>query len=101
VVDGVALELELPFEGSELVAYKLAGQGTFGAAFGNRFIHGTQGVAEYLIEDEVTKSDAAIHMVRGTRDGQTGMSQHGTPPMRGRNDLIFQGADHRATMVQW
>jgi hypothetical protein len=44
--DGFALELELPFEGSELEAVKLAAQGTFGTAFENRFIHGTQVIAE-------------------------------------------------------
>jgi hypothetical protein len=48
VVDGFALELELPFEGSELEAYKLAAQATFGTAFRDRYIHGTQLIAEYF-----------------------------------------------------
>ena len=40
--DGFALEFELPFVGSELEAYKVAGQWTFGTPIQNQFFHGTQ-----------------------------------------------------------
>lgn len=46
VADGLALEIEFPFEGSMLEAYKFALQWTFGAGFDDRFIHGTQFIAE-------------------------------------------------------
>ena len=48
VIDGLALELEFPFEDGELIAEKFAVQGTFGVAFDNHFIHGTQFIAEHL-----------------------------------------------------
>ena len=44
--DGFAVEFELPFEDSRLEAYKAAMQLTFGTAFDNRLIHGTQVIAE-------------------------------------------------------
>jgi hypothetical protein len=47
IADGVALEFELPFEEWTLEAYKLAGQVTFGKAFNDSFIHGTQGIFLY------------------------------------------------------
>jgi hypothetical protein len=52
VLNGFALEFELPFEGTELEAYKLAGQVTFGTAFRDRYIHGTQVIAEYFVDHE-------------------------------------------------
>lgn len=47
IADGIALEFELPFEDWTLEAYKAAGQLTFGTAFEERFIHGTQGILVY------------------------------------------------------
>ncbi len=44
--DGFALEFELPFEGSELEAYKFAAQYTFGTALNQRFIDGMQVILE-------------------------------------------------------
>ena len=46
VADGLALEFELPYEGSSLEAYKFASQVTFGTALDDRFIHGTQVIIE-------------------------------------------------------
>ena len=48
VRDGVALEFELGFEDSDLHAYKFAAQFTFGQAFDNRYIHGSQVIVEKL-----------------------------------------------------
>lgn len=45
--DGSALELELPMEDAALEAFKVAGQTTFGTAFGHRFIHGAQAIVQY------------------------------------------------------
>ena len=45
-LDGFALELEFPFEDGTLEAYKFAAQYTFGTAASNRYIHGTQAIAE-------------------------------------------------------
>ncbi len=44
--DGWAIEFELPFEGSQLEAYKVALQGTFGSAFDGHYIHGFQWIVE-------------------------------------------------------
>jgi hypothetical protein len=46
--DGFALELEIPFEDGTVEAYKFAAQYTFGTAASNRYIHGTQAIAERL-----------------------------------------------------
>lgn len=46
IADGLAIEFELPFEGSQLEAYKLAGQLTFGTGAGEKFIHGGQVIVE-------------------------------------------------------
>lgn len=48
LLDGVALEFELPLEGSRIESYKLAGQLTFGTLFGERYIHGAQFIGEKL-----------------------------------------------------
>lgn len=47
IADGIAVEFELPFEGASLAAYKAATQITFGTAFDDRFIHGTQAILLY------------------------------------------------------
>lgn len=47
VLDGLAFELELPFETTTLASYKGAGQWTFGTAFGNRYIHGVQAILQF------------------------------------------------------
>lgn len=46
IADGFAIEFELPFEGGHLEAYKFATQRTFGTAWGNKFIHGSQMIIE-------------------------------------------------------
>lgn len=69
VLDGFALELELPFEGSELEAYKLAGQVTFGTAFRDRYIHGTQFIAEYFDATEVW--ELTLLYLAGSRFSET------------------------------
>jgi hypothetical protein len=53
LADGIALEFEFPMENSTLEAYKVAGQWTFGTAFKNRFIHGTQGIVQYNIDSHL------------------------------------------------
>lgn len=50
VVDNFALEFELPMADGNLEAYKFAAQYTFGHAFEERFIHGTQALVEYDID---------------------------------------------------
>jgi hypothetical protein len=54
-----------------------------------------------VVEDELAASNAAIHVVGGSWDKEARMSWHEISPMRGRDDLILQGAYHKATMVQW
>jgi hypothetical protein len=46
IADGLALEFEVPFENSRQLAYKFAGQLTFGTARDDTFIHGTQVILE-------------------------------------------------------
>lgn len=45
--DGIAVELEFPFEEAALGAYKAAAQFTLGTAFERRFIHGAQVIVQY------------------------------------------------------
>ena len=51
--DGLALELELPFEDDGLYSIKAAGQWTIGDVPEKGFIHGTQVIVERLIEEDV------------------------------------------------
>ena len=46
IADGFAIEFEFPFEGGTLEAYKFAAQWTFGTAFDDQYIHGTQAIVE-------------------------------------------------------
>ncbi len=55
VIDGFALELELPFVDGDIEAYKFAAQYTFGTAMSNHFIHGTQFIAEHLKGEDITE----------------------------------------------
>ncbi|CAN5750261.1 hypothetical protein BH23PLA1_BH23PLA1_03440 [soil metagenome] len=50
VFDGFAVEFELPIFGTEIEATKYAAQYTFGTAFDDAFIHGTQGIIFHEIE---------------------------------------------------
>jgi len=47
VRDGLAFELEFPFETTTLGAYKTAAQWTFGTAFNQQYIHGVQAIVQY------------------------------------------------------
>lgn len=53
VMDGVALEFEVPFEDGRLAAFKPALQVTFGTGLDNRFIHGAQVIGQYETEGRV------------------------------------------------
>lgn len=52
--DGVALEFEFPFEGSQLEELKTAAQWTVGTAFNHRAIHGFQGIVERAMHSTTT-----------------------------------------------
>lgn len=54
VTDNFALEFEVPFGDGRLEAYKAAAQYTFGHAFEERFIHGTQLLALYDLDRQGT-----------------------------------------------
>lgn len=47
VADGLAVELELPFEDGHITDYKLGLQGTFGALDGGKGVHGVQYLGLY------------------------------------------------------
>jgi len=47
MADGLALELELPFQDGSLAAYKGGAQWTIGRAMENTFIHGLQFIVQY------------------------------------------------------
>ncbi|MCB9641328.1 MAG: hypothetical protein H6728_15860 [Myxococcales bacterium] len=49
--DNFAIELEIPILNTTVKALKFAAQGTFGVAAKGRFIHGIQGIVEYVLED--------------------------------------------------
>lgn len=53
VADGLALEFELPFEGTHLEALKLAAQATFPTRRFQRFLHGVQLIVERQTEEHV------------------------------------------------
>ena len=52
--DGLALELEFPFEGTRLEAVKFAVQYTIGTAFEGQYIHGVQTIAERAVNSTAT-----------------------------------------------
>lgn len=52
VLDGLALEFELPLENTHPEAVKFAAQYAFGTAFNHHFIHGVQGIAEWFLDEE-------------------------------------------------
>jgi hypothetical protein len=56
--DGLAVEVELPFENLSIAEYKLALQGTLGTLFGHRFIHGWQVIGRYDRHHESYSADA-------------------------------------------
>ncbi len=106
--DGFAVEFELPFEGSELEAYKFAAQLTFGTAFNDKFIHGGQTIVEphtdfeiweltflYLAGVELSDRWSALGMI-GVRPQ---ISNHsGGDPVDGILNLtIFADVTHRMT----
>ncbi|MCP9439756.1 MAG: hypothetical protein NNA20_13030 [Nitrospira sp.] len=47
LMDGLAVEFELPMETLSVEAYKVAAQATFGTLWRHRFIHGAQVIAQY------------------------------------------------------
>jgi hypothetical protein len=53
VRDGLAFEVEFPFENSRLEAYKGAAQLTFGTTMNNRLIHGAQTILQYDVDPRV------------------------------------------------
>lgn len=61
VLDDVALELELPVDGTRLAAVKAAVQVTFPGG-GEKFVHGAQGIGEHF----VAESDAPKGATRGS-----------------------------------
>jgi hypothetical protein len=69
VADGFALEFELPFEEGHLESYKFAGQYTFGTAFENRYIHGTQVIVEPDVNFDVC--DLTLLYLAGVRFDET------------------------------
>ncbi len=51
IADGLAVEFELPIFDTEIVATKFAAQYTFGTALDDAFIHGTQGIMYYDVNN--------------------------------------------------
>ncbi len=69
VLDGFALEFELPLEDTHLEAVKFAAQYTFGTAFDHHFIHGVQGIAEWFRDAE--EWEATLIYLAGVRIDET------------------------------
>lgn len=63
--DNLAIEFELPMGDGKLEAYKFAVQYTFGHAFEERFIHGTQGI--YLYDRDRKSSVITLLYLAGVR----------------------------------
>lgn len=53
VLDGIALEFELPLNNLHVEAYKAGAQITFGTAFKNHLIHGAQMIIQYDIQPRI------------------------------------------------
>ncbi|WP_292636559.1 hypothetical protein [Novosphingobium sp.] len=60
VADGLAVELELPFEDGHITDYKLGLQGTFGALDGGKGVHGVQYLGLYNRESGRWESSLLI-----------------------------------------
>jgi hypothetical protein len=58
VRDGLALELELPWEDTTVREYKIAAQGTLARGLNHHFIHGWQVIGRYRREDAAYAGDA-------------------------------------------
>lgn len=52
LVDGWAIELEIPLQNTSIKALKFAVQGTFGTAAKDKFIHGGQALVEYFLDNQ-------------------------------------------------
>jgi hypothetical protein len=59
---GLAIEFELPFEGSRLAELKMGLQGTFGTLHNGRIVHGVQYLGIYERESQ-TASHAMLYMI--------------------------------------
>jgi hypothetical protein len=57
VMDGLALEFELPFENTTIQDYKVAAQGTLRKGSNHNFIHGWQVIGRYLREESSYSAD--------------------------------------------
>jgi hypothetical protein len=54
------------------------------------------------VEDELTASDAAVHVVCGSWDNKTGSSRHGMPPKRDAAVHVVCGSwDKEAGFAPW
>ena len=96
LVDGFAVEFELPFENSKLEAYKVAAQWTFGTALQNRFIHGTQVIVE---PDKRFKTwDLTFLYLAGMQFNErwSMLAMLGARP-----EIVQDGADHTDGILNW
>ena len=55
ILDGLSFELEIEFEGGSQTGWSVAGQPTFGRAWGRRFVHGAQLIVERDDSDRTTE----------------------------------------------
>lgn len=93
VVDGFAVELELPFEGRRVTDYKVGLQGTFGVINDGRGIHGVQYLG--LWNRERQRWDSSILYVIGNRFER----RASTLTMIGVGDVGAGGRETRAFLL--
>ncbi|MET1756812.1 hypothetical protein ABVV53_15305 [Novosphingobium sp. RD2P27] len=93
IVDGFAVEAELPFDGARLTDYKLGLQGTFGTFSGGRAIHGVQYLGLY--NRASTRWESTLVYVLGYRFDE----RLSTMMMAGVGDVTFGGSDQTSLIV--
>ncbi len=89
-----AIEFEFPFQDEQLESYKVAFQHTLGTGWGEKFIHGWQGIVEHRRESDVT--DLTLLHVGGMRFDKTwstlwmlgGRAHVGGTTDRARSDFL-------------
>lgn len=93
IVDGFAIEAELPIEGTRIAEYKLGLQGTFGTFAGGKGIHGVQYLGLY--DRAAGRWKSTLVYIFGLRLSE----RWSTLSMIGAGDVTFSGPSNRSLIV--
>lgn len=93
IIDGFAIEAELPIEGTRIAEYKLGLQGTFGTFARGKGIHGVQYLGLY--NRAAGRWESTLVYIVGLRLNE----RWSTLSMIGAGDVTFSGPSHRSLIV--